>query len=118
MTWSEKEEGDYVVDEAWGDEGVECRPWESLLCDLIQGEGGWGALESSRVTGSAATSRLPLNNPSSGPFSTNVAKLVGFLGPRRSSWDGFRLFLLLQHSLPRIGLFVPESVPWSHFYPI
>ena len=27
-----------------------------------------GALESSRVTGSAATSRLPLNNPSSGPF--------------------------------------------------
>ena len=60
----EKEEDDNGVDEAWGDEGVECRPWESLLCDLVRG----GALESSRVTGSAATSRLPLNNPSSGPF--------------------------------------------------
>ena len=58
-------EDDNGVDEAWGDEGVECRPWESLLCDLVQG----GALESRRVTGSAATGRLPLNNSPSGPFS-------------------------------------------------
>ena len=36
-------EDDNGVDEAWGDEGVECRPWESLLCDLVQGGEHWRA---------------------------------------------------------------------------
>ena len=67
----EKEEDDNGVDEAWGDEGVECRPWESLLCDLVPG-GDLGR----RLTGSAATSRLLLTNLVSGPILKNELKHV------------------------------------------